>query len=43
MLANIFYKPGGTMGDLYVTNRLKRDQEGNVWIDRIQKMYLVKH
>ncbi|BCA50054.1 SusC/RagA family TonB-linked outer membrane protein [Bacteroides thetaiotaomicron] len=26
-------KPGGTMGDLYVTNRLKRDQEGNVWID----------
>ncbi|MEG2856044.1 TonB-dependent receptor [Bacteroides sp.] len=26
-------KPGGTMGDLYVTNRLKRDQEGYVWIN----------
>lgn len=25
------------MGDLYVNQSLKRDQEGNVWIDPISK------
>lgn len=27
-------KPGGTMGDLYVKTALKRDQEGNVYINK---------
>lgn len=31
--AQYILKPGGTMGDIYVTNALKRDQEGNVWVD----------
>jgi TonB-linked SusC/RagA family outer membrane protein len=24
---------GGTMGDIYISKRLKRDQEGNIWVD----------
>lgn len=26
-------KEGGSMGDVYTTNALKRDQEGNYWVD----------
>lgn len=29
----IIIKPGGSMGDLYVTRAIKRDQNGNVWVD----------
>lgn len=36
-------KPGGTMGDLYVTNRLKGIRKVMYGLIRIQKMYLVKH
>ena len=28
-----FLKEGGSMGDVYTTNALKRDQEGNYWVD----------
>lgn len=31
--SEIILKKGGTMGDLYVKRALKRDQEGNIWID----------
>lgn len=31
--SEIILKKGGTMGDLYVKKALKRDQEGNIWID----------
>ena len=32
--AKVILRKGGSMGDMYVTNRLKRDQEGNVYIDK---------
>lgn len=34
-VGTISYKltKGGTMGDIYVNKRIKRDQEGNIWID----------
>ena len=32
--AKIILRKGGDMGDMYVTNRLKRDQEGNIYIDK---------
>ena len=31
--SEIILTKGGTMGDLYIKKGLKRDQEGNVWID----------
>lgn len=31
--AKLLLRKGGSMGDMYVNNRLKRDPEGNVWID----------
>ena len=31
--ARTILRKGGSMGDMYVNNRLKRDPEGNVWID----------
>ena len=32
--AKVILRKGGSMGDMYVTNRLKRDNEGNVYIDK---------
>lgn len=32
--AKIILRKGGSMGDMYVTNRLKRDQDGYVYIDK---------
>lgn len=32
---------GGTMGDIYVDKELKRDQEGNIWIDPDTKNVVV--
>ena len=32
--AKVILRKGGSMGDMYVTNRLKRDNEGNVFIDK---------
>lgn len=29
----VILRKGGTMGDMYVTNRLKHDQEGNIYIN----------
>lgn len=31
--SEIILTKGGTMGDLYIKKGLKRDQEGNIWID----------
>ena len=31
------------MGDMYVTNRLKRDNEGNVFIDKLRLHLLLNH
>ncbi len=34
---------GGTMGDIYISKRLKRDQEGNIWIDPTTKNVVVEN
>jgi TonB-linked SusC/RagA family outer membrane protein len=34
---------GGTMGDIYISKRLKRDQEGNIWVDPDTKNVVVEN
>lgn len=34
---------GGSMGDIYISKRLKRDQEGNIWVDPDTKNVVIEN